>query len=274
LVERKKKLSVNFEKNGHIAYVRYDRPEAKNAFSPELIVTMAELIDEINSDNDIWVIILGSTTPGIFSAGVDLKLTIPLLTGARKPENDFDRSILGDLELFRKGTFKSNVTDRPIIAAIDGFCLAGAFEAVMGTDIRIASDRSLFGLPEVTRGIFAWGGGTSKLASQIPYAKAMEINLTGRRFTAQEMLNMGFLNRVVGEIELWKEAEAYAYQIVKNAPLAVRAAKTSLNKCLGQPVENALEIEYEASKFIRQTEDASEGPRAFAEKRKPQWRAK
>ena len=267
-------MCVVYKKKGHIAYIKYDRPEARNAFSPHLIVRMSEILDDVNADNNIWVIILGSTTPGIFSAGADLKLTIPLLNGTRKPENEFDHLIMNDIDLFRKGTLKGNDTDRPIIAAIDGFCLAGAFEAVMGTDIRVATKRSIFSLPEVSRGIVAWGGGTSKLARQIPYAKAMEMNLTGRKFSAEEMMELGFLNSVVDEDRLWQKAEEYAQVIIENAPLAVRAAKQSIRQCLGHSIEEAMEIEQEVTRHIRYTEDAEEGPRAFAEKRRPQWKAK
>jgi enoyl-CoA hydratase len=267
-------MCVLFEKKGHMAYVKLDRPEARNAFSPELIVRMAQVMDDINGDNDIWVVILGSTTPGVFSAGADLKLLTPLLTGARKPEDEFDRLILEDLDLFRKGTLKANDTDRPIVAAIDGYCFAAGFEAVMSTDIRIATERSSFALPEVTRGIVAWGGGTSKLARQIPYAKAMEMNLTGRRFSAQEMMGLGFLNLVVGEEEVWEKAEEYAQMVARNAPLAVRAAKRSIKACVGHPLDEALDMERNLTLHLRDTEDAKEGPRAFGEKRKPQWQAK
>ena len=266
-------MCIVFEKKGHIAYLKYDRPEARNSFSPELIVKMAGILDQINADNSVWVVLLGSTTPGMFSAGAYLKLTTPLLTGTKKPVTSYDKLILDDLYLFRKGTFKANDTDRPIIAAIDGFCYAGAFEAVMSTDIRIATQRSVFGLPEVKRGIVAWGGGTSKLAMQIPYAKAMEMNLTGRDFSAEELYDLGFLNAVVEEKDLWDAAEGYAEKIAANAPIAVRTAKQTIKECLGHPLDEVLDIEHEATQDIRYTEDAREGPSAFAEKRKPHWKA-
>jgi enoyl-CoA hydratase len=267
------KMNVLFEKKDHIGYVKYNRPEAKNAFSPELITKMAQIVDEINGDNDIWVVILGSSTPGVFSAGADLKLTIPLLTGARKPENDVEQRILDDVGLFRKGTLKAKDIDRPIVAAIDGFCFGGGFEAVLSTDIRIATERSVFGLPEVTRGIAPWGGGTSKLARQVPYAKAMEVVLTGRRFSAKEMFEMGLINEVVDPDVLWERADDYAKVISSNAPLAVRAAKASIKACIGHPFDEALELERNLTAHLRDTEDAREGPRAFAEKRKPHWKA-
>lgn len=266
-------MCILFEKKGHIAYIKYDRPEARNSFSPELIVRMAEILDQINADNSVWVVLLGSTTPGIFSAGADLKLTTPLLTGTKKPETPHDKLILDDLHLFRKGTLKANDTDRPIIAAIDGVCYGGGFEAVMSTDIRVATQRSVFSLPEVRRGIVAWGGGTSKLAMQIPYAKAMEMNLTGRDFSAREMYELGFLNAVVEQEDLWDVAEDYAEKIVANAPIAVRTAKQTIKKCLGHPLSEVLDIEHAATQGIRNTEDAREGPKAFAEKRKPRWKA-
>lgn len=263
-----------WETRGHIAYIKYDRPEARNAFSPELIVRMSEIIDQINADNDIWVVILGSTTPGIFSAGADLKLTIPLLNGRRPPQDDYDRRCLYDRQLFLKGTLKADVTDRPIVAAIDGPCYAAGFEAVMGTDIRVASGRSRFALPEVRRGVVAWGGGISKLAMQIPLAKAMEMNLTGQPFSAQQMLELGFLNAVVPVEEVWERAEEYARTIAANAPLSVRAAKSGILQCLGRQPWDALQVEHEATRFIRSTQDAVEGSRAFFEKRQPQWKAR
>ena len=268
-------MCVVYEKKGHIAYIKYDRPKDRNAFSPELIVKMARVLDTIDADNDVWVIILGSTTPGIFSAGMDLKLTIPLKTGARQPQDEYDHAILNNPDLFMRGALKAKETDRPIIAAIDGYCMAGGLEAVMSTDIRVATQRSSFALPEVKVGIVAAGGGLSKLARQIPYAKALEMHLTGRIFSAQEMLNLGFLNALVEhEEDLWPKAEEYAQIITENAPLAVRVAKQALKKCLGQPLEEALKIEGEESKRLRFTEDAREGPRAFVEKRKPRWKAK
>ena len=139
--------------------------------------------------------------------------------------------------------------------------------------IRVASTRSQFGLPEVSRGIVAWGGGTSKLPQQIPLAKALEMNLTGRTFFAAEMLEMHFLNAVVGENEIWEKAESYARQITENAPLAVRAAKKSIKACIGRPTEEAMEIEQQVTRHLRKTEDAKEGPLAFAEKRRPVWKA-
>jgi enoyl-CoA hydratase len=144
----------------------------------------------------------------------------------------------------------------------------------MGTDIRIAMERSVFALLEVSRGIVAWGGGTSKLSRQIPYAKAMEMNLTAKTFSAREMLEMGFLNEVVSESAIWAKAEEVALRIAANAPLAIRAAKRSINACLGHPLEVVLDIERQMTQHIRDTEDAREGPKAFSEKRQPRWRAK
>lgn len=267
-------MCVLFEKKGHIAYVKLDRPEAKNAFSPQLIVTMGQVFDEINADNDIWAVIVGSSTPGIFSAGADLKLLLPLMSGKRPPADEYDRKTLYDRAVFLKGTLKYGMTDRPIVAAIDGHCYAGGFEAVMGTDIRVASERSMFGLPEVKRGVVAWGGGISRLASQIPLAKAMEMNLTGNPFDAKEMLALGFLNAVVPANEVWEKAEEYANIIVENAPLSVRAAKSGILKCLGRQPFDAFQIEHEVAKPIRTTRDAQEGSQAFFEKRKPVWKAR
>ena len=263
-----------FEKKDHIAFLKFNRPKEKNAFSPRLIMEMYRLLGEIQHDNDIWVVILGSTTPGIFSSGMDLRLTIPLLVGFRKPEDEYDRAILEDPSLIKRGTFRTQELDRPLIAAVDGVCMAAGFEVVMSTDIRIATKRSTFALPEVKVGIVASTGGTSKLAGQIPYAKAMEMNLTAKSFSAQEMLDLGFLNAVVEEEDLWTRAEEYARMITANAPLAVRIAKQSIQKCLGRPIEEAMKIEQEIVLSLRNTEDAREGPRAFLEKRKPKWKAR
>ncbi len=267
-------MCVLFEKKGHIAYVKLNRPEAKNAFSPELIFKVGEVFDRINADNDLWVVIVGSSTPGIFSAGADLKLLLPLMSGKRPPADEYDRNAFYDRQAFLRGTLKYGMTDRPIIAAIDGHCYAGGFEAVMGSDIRVASERSMFGLPEVKRGVVAWGGGISRLASQIPLAKAMEMNLTGEPFSAQQMLELGFLNAVVPSDQVWQKAEEYAAKIAENAPLSVRVAKSGILKCLGRQPYDAFQIEIEVAQPIRTTHDAEEGSRAFFEKRKPVWKGR
>ena len=160
---------------------------------------------------------------------------------------------------------------KPIIAAINGPCVAGGMEMLGGVDIRVASDHATFGVLEPARGLFAGGGTTVRLPRQIPYAQAMELLLCADRIDAQQAYGMGLLNAIVPEDALLDKAFEYAARITKNAPLAVQATKRSVLEGLKVDMREAYKIEARISQGIFMTEDAKEGPRAFAEKRQPKW---
>ena len=163
---------------------------------------------------------------------------------------------------------------KPIIAAVNGFCLAGGLEMALSCDLRVAAEHATFGLMEVSRGIIPGAGGTQRLPRMIPMAKAMEMILMAQRIDAQEALRLGVVNRVVPLAELMPTAMKMAEVISQNAPLAVRCAKEAIIRGLSMTLEEGLRVESVLQSYLLKTEDAIEGPKAFAEKRKPQYKAK
>jgi len=163
---------------------------------------------------------------------------------------------------------------KPIIAAVDGPCVAGGMEMLGGVDIRVATDRAVFGVMEPKRGLFAGGGTTVRLPRQIPFPAAMEFLLTAEAFPAGRALELGLLNEIVAEDELAERALAWARRITANAPLAVQATKESVLRGLAVDQKEGYRIESELAGKIFSSEDAKEGPKAFAEKREPVWRGR
>ena len=160
---------------------------------------------------------------------------------------------------------------KPVVAAVNGFCLAGGMEMLQATDIRIASTNASIGLSEVKRAIIPAGGSLVRLARQIPYCKAMEILLVGDAISAEEAHRCGLVNYVVEPDELMPTAEKFARQIAENGPLALKAIKEGVVRTTGIPLEDAVKLELELGRQVMKSEDAKEGPRAFMEKRKPRY---
>jgi enoyl-CoA hydratase len=262
---------VEFETQGHIAVIRLNRPEARNAINPEVAVRLADAFAEVRDNDGIRVGVL-TGTGSAFCAGADLGQLIPMMSGTRKPENEFDERVLAEPGIANRALLRNFDPEKPIIAAINGHAIAGGMEIVQGTDIRVAVPSAKFGVQEVKWAIFPAGGSTVRLPVQLPYAKAMELLLTGDLITAEEALSLGFLNYVT-EDPMAKALEI-AEKIAANGPLAVRAIRKSVKECLGKPEAEALKIESRISGPVFQTEDAKEGPRAFMEKRKPVYHGK
>ena len=266
--------AVLVEKRNHIAYVTFNRPEVHNSFNPELLVLMGGFWEEAEKDDDVRAVIVTGAGKVAFSAGADLGKLIPLFTGARKPEDEWDRKLLGnrrfgDMALLRKYDFP-----KPVIAAVNGFCIAGGMEFIQATDLRVASENASFGLQEVKWAIIPAAGSLARLQRQIPYCKAMEILLTGNRIDAQEAWRLGLINYVVAQDNLIEKAEELAAAIAANGPVAVRKIKEAVRRCSGRPYEEAFKIEDEIAREVMRTEDAREGPRAFIEKRKPNYKGR
>ena len=163
---------------------------------------------------------------------------------------------------------------KPIIAAVNGFCLAGGMTLLLATDIRIATENATFGLSEVKRGILPGNGGTQRTIQQLPYPVAMHLLLTGERMSAEDAVKAGLINKVVPKDELMDEAERIARKICENGPLAVRAIKELAVKGQFMPIEYGLRLEQAVQKVLANTDDAREGPKAFAEKRPPSFKGK
>jgi enoyl-CoA hydratase len=264
---------VDYRVEGHIAIVTLNRPDARNAINPEVAVRLADAWKSIRDDGNVRVGIV-TGTGSAFCAGADLGQLIPMVSGARKPENDFDRRVISEPGITSAALLRNFDTEKPIIAAINGHAIAGGMEMVQGTDIRVSVPEARFGVQEVKWAIFPAGGSTVRLPVQLPFAKAMELLLTGDLISADEALKIGFLNYVVPADQLLKKAMEIAEKIAANGPLAVRAIRKSARACLGLPEKDALRIENEISGPVFQTEDAREGPKAFMEKRKPQYKGR
>jgi enoyl-CoA hydratase len=189
-------------------------------------------------------------------------------------EDEWSSRFQTDPEIHWKGLLRSRRLAKPLIAAVEGTAVAGGTEILESCDIRIAGEGAKFGVAEARWGLFPLGGSTVRLPRQVPYTYAMEMLLTGKHLTAEEALRCGLIGRVVPKGEALVEARRVAEQIAANGPLAVQAIKRSVQECLGLPEEEALKKELEIGWPILKTEDAKEGPRAFAEKRKPDFKGK
>ena len=265
--------AIEFEYSDHIATVTINRPEARNAMNPEVFVRLYDAFHEIESNNDIRVAIITGTGDKAFCAGADLGRLIPLMNGVRQPEDEWDNRWVNEVN--KQGTYlMGRDTVKPVIAAINGHAIAGGMELVQGTDIRISVPEAKFGVQEVKWALFPAGGSTVRLPRQIPYAKAMELLLTGDLITAEEALKCGFLNYVVEPAELMNKAMQIAEKLAANGPMAVQAIRKSAREVWGRPEEEALKLESTYSAPVFQTEDAIEGPKAFMEKRAPVYKGR
>ncbi len=269
------------EIRGHVAYLTMNRPQVHNALNPELMVRLARAWHELRDDDRVRVVILTGAGDKAFSTGADLGRLIPLLSGARTPEDEWDRKLIDSPEVIEHAVLKGIDFFKPVIAAVNGFCVAGGMEMMQASDLRVAVDSASFGLQEVKRGIAPLGGSVARLPRQMPWCKAMEVLLTGNRFDAHEAWRLGLVNYVVERHELIAKAEELADKaeelaaaIAENGPLAVRIIKQGALRCAGTTLEESFKIELELRPIIESSEDAREGPQAFMEKRKPVFKGR
>lgn len=262
---------IALERHGHVALVRIDRPEKRNALNPEAFCRLDDAWTELAADDAVRAIIVTGTGDVAFSAGADLGSVMPLYSGTRAPADDWERRALADARVWTRGVLKGVDLDKPIIAAINGLAIGGGCELVLGTDLRVAARHATLGLAEVKRAIMAAGGGTTRMARQLPHAIAMEVLLTGDPLTADDALRHGLVNRVVDADRVLDEAFALAERIAQNGPLAVQAIKRTVRQSDGLPLDKAFGIEAREGHALSRTRDAVEGPRAFVEKRAPHY---
>lgn len=250
------------ERSDQVLILRMNRPGSKNAFSPNMLGRMAEAWDTADADDDIRCVILTGSTD-VFCAGADLKA----MTMDPAPDDVYAQRFREDAGLAWKALLRSHRLTKPLIAAVEGPAIAGGTEILQATDIRVAGESATFGVAEVRRGLFPLGGSTVRLRRQVPYTVAAELLLTGKTITAREALSYGLIGSVVPDGTALEKALEIAAAICANGPLAVRAVKRSMQETEGLPEEEALKIELEIGMAVFATEDAKEGPRAFAEKR-------
>ena len=259
------------EKRDGVMILTMNRPAARNALSPQMLVKLASAWYEFRDSNDLRVAILTGAGDEDFCAGGDLKITMPLVTGARQPEDEWDRRLLDGGTTFTDAILRGFELYKPVIAAVNGNALGGGTEMTNACDLRLAAESATFGTPEAKVGLLPGGGSISRLPRQIPYAKAMEMLLIGGSFSAHEALDMGLVNYVVPRSELMPRALEMADALAQNGPLAVRKIKEGVVRSSGLPLAQALEIENEVSAAVMSSQDAREGPRAFKEKRRPNF---
>ncbi len=252
--------TIRYEKSDRVAVITIDRPEAMNSLTKEMLGALDRAVADFNDDPDLWVAILTAAGDRAFCTGMDLKDAIPLLTsGDQLGYEDHTKRQFSDV-------FK------PIIAAINGHCIAGGMEMMAGTDLRVAAEHATFGLGEVRWGLVPAGGSHIRVPRQIPWAVAMELLLTGDPIDAHRAYEVGLVNRVVPAAELMDAAFELAERICRNGPLAVHTSKEIAVRALG--LESGFVLEKALAARVFASEDAKEGPRAFAEKRKPDFKGR
>src|SRR5438270_3071838 len=253
---------VIYEKKGHIAYVTINRPEVMNALHYDANVELSQVFNDFKQDDEAWVAIYTGAGQKAFSAGNDLKATAAATARGEKPTLlvvPFGR-ITGGLECHK-----------PTMAAVNGFALGGGFEIALACDLITTAEHASFGQPEPRVGLIAGAGGVHRLPAQIPLKQAMGLLLTGRQITAQEAYRFGLVNEVVPAAELMATAERWANEILECSPLSVRLTKEAALSGLGLTVDEALLQDQPLLQRLFASEDFIEGPKAFAEKRKPNW---
>ncbi|MEE8312529.1 MAG: crotonase/enoyl-CoA hydratase family protein [Candidatus Binatia bacterium] len=260
------------EQDGHVLTVTINRPEKKNAVNAEVLCGLSDAWHRIDADPEIRVAILAGAG-GNFCAGMDLGVINKLLAG-KEPEDEFEKRMKDDMNIIFDGWLKTYRPGKPVIAAVEGFALAGGTEILQGTDIRVAAKSAQFGVTEVQRGLFPMAGSTVRLPRQIPFTLAAEMLLTGDSITADQAREYGLIGHVVADGQALTKAREIADRIAENGPVAVRSILQSIRETATLSEKEAFDKEMGLGMTVMSSEDAREGPRAFLEKRKPVFKGK
>ena len=251
-------MSVRYEIQDHIATITIARPEALNSISLDTWTALSEATQKLEADKNVWVGIITGEGERAFSAGADLKTTVPALLEGKAPESPV--------------LWRGQRITKPLIAAINGLALGGGLEIALSCDIRIAAEGVRLGLPEVGLGIIPDWGGTQRLPRQVPWAIAAQMIFTGEPITTADALRIGLINAVVPADRVMVEARRMAERICQMGPLAVQAAKRAMVEGSSMSLEDGLAFEREQFRSLAKTRDVQEGLTAFLEKRPPQFK--
>ena len=261
--------TTRFEVNDKVAWITLNRPEAMNSLNPELRWQLSEHLDEVERNDDIWLAIITGAGSRSFCAGADLKHR-----AIESQASDQQKRLWREQARQTKHIAERWHFCKPLIAMVNGFALGGGLEIALACDIIIAADHAEFGLPEPRRGLIAGAAGVHRLPRQIGLKPAMGFLLTGRHMTAMRAYELGLINEVVEANALKSTVDSYVQDILRCAPLAIRATKACAMQGLDYPLAAAHEREYPEETLRRHSKDAQEGPLAFAEKRQPKWQGK
>jgi dehydration protein DpgD len=261
---------VRYTKAGHVARVTLDRPEVLNAMDLRMHEELAAIWDDVEADDDVRVAVLAGSGDRAFSVGQDLtELAARDQAGEAGPSSFGSRGKPG----FPRLTERFTMT-KPVIAKVRGYAMGGGFELALACDLIVASADATFSLPEAKLGLMAGAGGVFRLTRQLPLKTAMGFLLTGRPIGAERAYELGLVNEVVPAEELDDCAEGWVADLLRCAPLSVRAMKEVVNRSAHLPIESAFDASYPAEERRMHSQDALEGPRAFAEKREPRWQSR
>jgi enoyl-CoA hydratase len=251
------------EQIGHKLVVTMNRPEARNALSGEMLAIMSDAWDRVNSDDSIRVCIL-TGSGGYFCAGADLKSMSKKPPSESFESGEYDPSVI-------KGLLKGFRLTKPLIAAVEGPAIAGGTEILQGTDIRVAGENAKFGISEARWSLYPMGGSAVRLVRQIPYTVAADLLLTGRHILAPEAKELGLIGHVVPDGDALTKAHEIADLICANGPLAVQAILKTMRDSEGKHEDDCWKDDAQVGAAVFSSNDAKEGPRAFSEKRAPQF---
>jgi len=261
--------TTQFEVKDKVAWITLNRPSAMNSINPELRWQLSEHLNEVENNDDIWLAVITGAGQKAFCAGADLKHRAMERNATSEQLAKWRQLAQETKHIIERWHFK-----KPLIAMVNGYALGGGLEIAMACDIIVAADHAEFGLPEPRRGLIAGSAGVHRLPRQIGLKPAMGYLLTGRHMSAKRAFQLGLVNEVVPANELTDTVQGYVDDILRCAPLAVRATKEAAVKGLDHPLAQAFYTRYEGEVARQQSADALEGPRAFAEKRSPQWQGK
>lgn len=254
-------MSIDVARDGHVAVITINRPERLNALDADHYKALSEAWISVRDDAEIRAAVVTGSGDRSFSVGADLQSFIP------------DVPDLSEFSLTQRDQLLNRGLEvwKPIVAAVNGHCLGGGLTLLLATDVRVAAEHATFGVPEVKRGVIPANGGTQRLVQQIPFARAMEMLLTGDSIDAATALEWSLVNRVVAKEDLLDVAIDYARRIAANAPLAVQAAKELAYRSRDVDLATGLRLEQAMARLLRSSADAKEGANAFSAKRPPDF---
>jgi enoyl-CoA hydratase len=261
------------DRTEHTVTLTMNRPEVKNALNMEMLCRLSDAFDDIDKDDSVRCAIL-TGAGGDFCAGADLDKLVARSLAGLPPEDEFEERIRKDYSIIFNGLLRNRQLKKPLIAAVEGYCVAGGTEILQATDIRVAGEGSVFGVTEAKWSLYPQGGSVIRLRRQIPYTKAMEMLLTADMYPAEEALAFGLIGRIVPKGQALAVAQQLADKVAANGPVAVQKIKEAViaTECL--PEKDALDLDFKIGQQVYATQDAREGPKAFKEKRTPNFKGK